>query len=106
MFLLLLFFCLFVCLFVFRKESLPLFFYKFTFSANIRAYGIETLKILFLPKIIYEWFETVSDFILVVAYPVSYARIAFEFWKNIDFVYEYFSFSLTWDPMGVKISKC
>ncbi len=27
--------------------------------------------------------------------------------KNVFFIfYEYFSFSLTWDPMGAKISKC
>ncbi len=35
-------------------------------------------------------------------------RVFFHFKKKNFFLifYEYFSFSLTWDPMGVQISKC
>ncbi len=38
---------------------------------------------------------------LVVAFPGPYAQTFFFFF----FLYEYFSFSLTWDPMGAKVSK-
>ncbi len=48
--------------------------------------------------------------ILVVASPGPYAHTAFffffHFWKiNFWIFYEYFSFSLKWDPMGAKTSK-
>ncbi len=49
-----------------------------------------------------------TDFfqILVVASPGPYAQTFFSFKKKKNwFIYEYFSFLLTWDPMGAKISK-
>ncbi len=50
-----------------------------------------------------------TDFfqILVVASPGPYAQTFFSFLKKlkISIFYEYFSFSLTWDPTGAKISK-
>ncbi len=57
----------------------------------------------------YLWSYCMDFFqILVVASPGPYAQTFFSFWKKKNFwiFYEYFSFSLTWDPMGVKISKC
>ncbi len=45
--------------------------------------------------------------ILVVACPSPYVQtLFFSFWKTFFlFFYEYFSFSLTWDPMWVKTLK-
>ncbi len=45
--------------------------------------------------------------ILVLAFAGPYAQTYFEFLKKKtnSIFYEYFSFSLTWDPMGAKISK-
>ncbi len=43
--------------------------------------------------------------ILVIASPEPYAGTFFEVSKKYLFFYEYLSFSLTWGPMGAKISK-
>ncbi len=56
----------------------------------------------------YLWSYCMDFFqILVVASPGPYAQTLFSFLKKKHFLilYEYFSFLLTWDPMGVKISK-
>ncbi len=56
----------------------------------------------------YLWSYCMDFFqILVVASPGPYAQTFFSFLKKKKFwiFYKYFSFSLTWDPMGAKISK-
>ncbi len=56
-------------------------------------------------SIISEPIASIPFEILVVASPGPYAGPIFEKTFKKNFFYEYFSFSLTWDPMGAKLSK-
>ncbi len=40
-----------------------------------------------------------------MASPGPYAQIFFHFWTFLVIFYEYYSFSLIWDPMEAKIPK-
>ncbi len=61
-----------------------------------------SVRVVIISKLDTDFFQ-----ILVVASPGPYARtFFFNFGKKKFLIfYEYFLFSLTWDPMGAKMSK-
>ena len=74
----------------------------FVVFVNKETYGSKNFKTLCLLQIAAESFQTVPEF----SSQWSSQNYVWDFWnfENWEFN-ECFSFSLTWDPMGVKISK-
>ncbi len=79
------------------------FFVRIFFAfVNMGPYGSPDLETLLL-QIGAESFQTFSE----ISSQWSTQNYGFDFWnfENWNFLMILFSFSLTWDPMGVKISK-
>ncbi len=74
-------------------------FYEFFVFVNM---GRENFKTLLLLQIAVESFQTFLNFLLNGPHKTTFG--IFEILK-IEILTIFFSFSLTWDPMGVKISK-
>ncbi len=74
----------------------------FFVSVNMGPYGRQNFKTLLLPQITFESFQTFSD-----SSQWSSQKYCFGFWNFECLIFrEFVSFSLTWDPMGGKTSKC
>ena len=74
----------------------------FLIFVHMGPYGSQNFKMLLLLQITAESFQTFAEF----SFQWSSQNCIWDFWnlENWHFTV-FFSFSLTWDPMGVKISK-
>ncbi len=72
---------------------------KFFIFVNIAAYGSKNVKALLLLQITAESFK-----LFLSCLPNGLHKTTFGIFENWKFN-EFYSFSLTWDPMGLKISK-
>ena len=89
--------CGFPCIFGKKMFFLFIFLGIFFIFVNMGPYGRQDFKTVLLLQITAESFEAYNDF------PNGPHKNTFGIFENWNFN-ELYSFSLTWDPMGVKIS--
>ncbi len=88
--------------FIFEKKTFSDFLRIFFVFVNMGPYGSENFKMLLLLQIADKSFQTFPEF----SSQWSSQNHVWDFWnfENWNFN-KFYSFSLTWDPMGAKISK-